>query len=139
MSAVRWIVPLAIASAAAVGIGACSSDNSVFGDTVLTGGEGGVSSSSGQGGDLFDGGADECTTDEDCNGGVCHNGKCCGSVDQLCGDGCCDVTEVCLFEACVTPGDDCVSAADCPEDHYCEPALGENQGAGGSGANCTQP
>ncbi len=139
MRAVHWIVPLALGCAVATGIGACSSDDTAFGSSSSgQAGGGAASSSSGQGGDLFDGGADECTTDEDCNGGVCHNGKCCGSIDLFCGDECCEVTEVCLFEACVTPGDDCVSAADCPEDHYCEPALGE-QGAGGAGANCTQP
>jgi FG-GAP-like repeat len=94
----------------------------------------------GSGGDIFTGGNNPgCMTDADCEGGVCHNGQCCSSTTAICGDGCCDgAAEVCLFDACVVPGDDCVSQADCPPDHYCEPALGE-QGQGGQGANCTQP
>ena len=110
---------------------------------ISTGGTGGAGGAgvggAGVGGDVFvGGGTPGCNGDDDCEDGVCHNGLCCESTNAICGDGCCEGAEVCLFETCVVPGDDCISAADCPEDHYCEPALGE-QGQGGQGANCTQP
>jgi len=129
-----------LATAAAF-TGACGDGNTV----TQTTGSGGSASGGGnvggnaEGGSGFTGGGVQgCVSDDDCNGGVCNNGTCCGSVDAVCGDSCCDSGDVCLFDQCVTPGDDCVSEADCPPDHYCEPALGE-QGQGGQGANCTQP
>ena len=114
------------------------SSGGVGGSGAVGGGVGG-SGAGGVGGLGFGGSTVECTVDADCNGGVCHDGVCCGSGDLVCGAGCCDAGEVCLFEACVTPGDDCVSEADCPPGHYCEPALGEPGGQGGAGAGCTQP
>ena len=117
----------------------CETDNQGGGGFGQGGAGADGGNGSGNGGTLFDGGQQECANDDDCNGGVCHNGKCCPSSDLICGDGCCTSSEICLFNACVTPGDDCVSAADCPEDHYCEPALGDGGAGGGMGGNCTQP
>jgi len=124
-------------------LGACGEDSEVVFGQAGSGGVGANASggsSSGDGGTVFAGGGPPgCSNDDDCNGGVCNNCSCCDTADLVCADGCCAVTEVCLFDGCVTPGDDCVSEADCPEDHYCEPALGEDTGQGGAGANCTQP
>ena len=115
-------VPFAPSSGGAGPGGAASGGDATGGDGVFTGGNG-----------------PGCNNDDDCNGGVCNNGQCCASAEDVCGDGCCASGDVCLFDACVTPGDDCFSEADCPDDHYCEPALGENTGQGGAGADCTQP
>ena len=113
-----------------------SNANGVGGNGASSGAGG-----NGDGGTIFGSGGNNngCSNDEECNGGVCNNGECCSSQEAVCGDGCCDGAEVCLFDTCVIPGDDCVSQADCPDDHYCEPALGDSQGGGGMGAGCTQP
>ena len=131
---------------AGVSLAACSEDTTkVFGNTGSNGGGGGAATntnntSSGEGGSLFDGGGpSECSTNEDCDGGVCNDGICCGSVDQVCETACCSSSEVCLFNMCVTPGDPCVTEADCPDGHYCEPALGEGSGGGGQGGDCFEP
>jgi hypothetical protein len=100
----------------------------------------------GDGGNLFsDSGA--CKTAADCNGGVCINGACCASANDVCGSTCCAGGTVCLFGACVTPGANCTNAADCPAGQYCETALGSPDGgapvadasSGGDGGVCTQP
>jgi hypothetical protein len=128
--------------AGAIGVAACSDDAQVVLGTG-SGGAGAGGNSGGNpdtGGNIFAGGNNPgCLTNDDCNGGVCNNGECCATVDQVCGDICCMSTDVCLWDKCITPGDDCVSEADCPPDHYCEPSLGSNMGQGGMGANCTQP
>ena len=143
MSHARWAIVVAVI---VVGLGSvvsacsgCETDHQAGTGGAAAGGAGGAGASSGEGGSLFDGGQQECVEDDDCNGGVCHNGLCCPSADLICGSGCCETTEICLFDACVTPGDDCVSEADCPEDYYCEPALGDGGAGGGQGGNCTQP
>ncbi len=107
--------------------------------TPGTGGAGGIGMGGTGGGiSIGSGGAGECINDVDCDGGVCNDGVCCGSADLVCGSSCCgDASEVCLFESCVTPGDDCYSVEDCPEDWFCEPALGDT-GDGGAGGTCTQ-
>ncbi len=69
--------------------------------------------------------AAECTTNQDCNGGVCLNGRCCPSADRVCGNACCRPGETCYANACVVPGKVCHSAADCEENQYCEFGLGE--------------
>jgi hypothetical protein len=122
--------------------GACSdSSQVVVGPSTGGSGAGGnAGGNGGTGGSLFTGGGPQgCMSDDDCMGGVCNNGECCADADAVCGDICCNVGDVCLFDSCVVPGDDCVSEADCPDDNYCEPALGEPTGMGGAGANCTQP
>ena len=105
---------------------------------------GGTSSQGGSGGagpdddaltTVGQGGSGECSTDAECTDGICNNGTCC-ELDSVCGDGCCPTGDVCLFDACVTPGDECVTEEDCPDKHYCEPALGESTPPIG---NCTQP
>lgn len=123
---------------------ACDSSTEVpFAPAGGAGGEAGATGGAGGEGASFSagvGGMTGCTSDDDCDGGVCNEGVCCGSADLVCGAGCCaDATEVCLFDACVVPGDDCFTVADCPPDHYCETALGDDPGTGGAGANCTQP
>lgn len=77
-----------------------------------------------------------CVTDNDCAAGTCVGGQCCETL--ACGQSCCPDGDACLFNACVTPGAACVSAADCPAEHYCELALGETMPPGG-GPTCTQP
>jgi hypothetical protein len=62
---------------------------------------------------------DECADDE-----TCVAGTCCADA-AVCGDTCCGGDQVCSFASCVVPGDECIDATECPEDHYCEYALGE--------------
>ncbi len=73
-------------------------------------------------------------------GGACIAGSCCPAV-QACGAVCCDASDVCLFDACVTPGAPCTSNGNCPEGDYCEPSLGGGDG-GASPApapGCVEP
>jgi hypothetical protein len=74
-----------------------------------------------------------CTKNEDCNGGVCLEGSCCASAEQVCGKLCCAVGKKCFANACVTPGKVCYSAGDCDPGQYCEPTLGPGGGGGGDG------
>lgn len=73
--------------------------------------------------DVFDAGP-ECITDEMCGEGVCIEGACCASLDDVCGTECCGAGQACFANACVTPGDECASAADCEDGEYCELGLG---------------
>ena len=145
MSAGRWVLLAVVClAAAALTAVACSSDTpkGIFatGTNTNVGGAGAApDGGTGNGGDLFDGGGVGCTGDKDCDGGVCLDGMCCASAELACDKLCCNQGEVCLFGGCVLPGDPCVSEADCPDDHYCEPALGEGSGGGGQGGDCTQP
>ncbi|MEM9194765.1 MAG: FG-GAP-like repeat-containing protein [Myxococcota bacterium] len=68
--------------------------------------------------------ASSCTSDDQCGGGVCVEGACCSSTDQVCGTSCCAATETCFANACVTPGGDCRATEDCDPGQYCEPSLG---------------
>ncbi|MCA9653766.1 MAG: VCBS repeat-containing protein [Myxococcales bacterium] len=68
---------------------------------------------------------------EDCEG-ECIDGSCC-PVAQACDGVCCGDTEVCSFQQCVVPGDECVDASECPDEHYCEYSLGEPGDGGGMG------
>ncbi len=70
--------------------------------------------------------------DPDTCDGVCTGDVCC-DADLACGDVCCDAGDVCSFGSCVTPGQDCIDASECAEDEYCEYALGEDPGGGGTG------
>lgn len=136
--------------AGALAMASCSSDDStVFGaGSTGTGGQtssasamgGNVQGPGGNGGNGGKGGSQDCASDDDCKGGVCNKGTCCESASLACGDGCCTSGQACLFETCVTPGKPCVSQADCPDKHYCEPALGDNgQGGSNQGGDCSQP
>jgi len=59
-----------------------------------------------------------------CIDGTCIGELCC-PINQACTDTCCAQGEVCSFQQCVVPGNDCVDATDCPPDAYCEYTLGE--------------
>ena len=76
-----------------------------------------------------------CTKNEDCKGGVCLAGHCCGSAAQVCGELCCPGATVCFANACVTPGKLCYSVGDCEPGQYCEPSLGPNAGSDGGVAD----
>jgi len=69
--------------------------------------------------------ADECE-------GECIDDQCC-AADKACDGVCCGEPEVCSFQQCVVPGDECVDASECPEDNYCEYSLGEPGKGGGMG------
>ena len=69
-----------------------------------------------------------CADDE-----TCVAGSCCPNA-SMCGDTCCVGAEVCSFASCVVPGDECIDATECPDDHYCEYALGEPGDEGEVGA-----
>jgi hypothetical protein len=73
--------------------------------------------------DVFDAGP-ACTTDDMCGEGVCLEGSCCASLENVCGTSCCGAEQECFANACVTPGDECASAADCDDGEYCELGLG---------------
>lgn len=113
----------------------CScSDDEADGTTTSAGGSGGLGAggTAGSGANILpDAG---CQVGDPCgDGGVCAgDGTCCEVADLLCGDQCCGAGQVCSFQACQTPGDDCVDATDCAADEYCEYGLGEG-GAGGQG------
>jgi hypothetical protein len=59
-----------------------------------------------------------------CIDGTCIGELCC-PINQACTDSCCAQGEVCSFQQCVVPGNDCIDATDCPPDAYCEYSLGE--------------
>ncbi len=124
------------------------------GDAGTESGGGGSGGTGGTGGDdggtLPVDGSTGCSSNAECDGGICMpDGTCCDSIEHACGDVCCDAGETCLFSECITPGDPCLTEADCPDGYYCEPALGDDPdpdgGTGGSagaadgGAVCTQP
>ena len=67
-----------------------------------------------------------------CEDGTCVDDVCC-PTEQVCDVQCCGGGEVCSFQQCVVPGDECVDASECPDDHYCEYSLGEPGEGGGKG------
>jgi hypothetical protein len=71
------------------------------------------------------------TCDDTCEG-ECIDGSCC-EAEKACDGVCCGQAEVCSFQECVVPGDECVDASECPDDHYCEYSLGEPGDGGGVG------
>ena len=101
------------------------------GGSTGTGGETGDASGTGI---VDDTGADTGPTCGDECEGECIDDVCC-PVEQACSDVCCGDTEVCSFQQCVVPGDECIDASECPDDHYCEYSLGE-PGKGGGGGMC---
>ncbi len=97
---------------------------------------------SGDGGDATDlaDGSTDCTSNAQCNGGVCVDGSCCPTQEQVCGQQCCGTDAVCFANACVVPGDICISSVDCAEGEYCEPALGpENEDPPPGTEDCLMP
>lgn len=68
-----------------------------------------------------------CGTGEVCEGAVCHLE--CEAESVRCHDDsgaevCCSEGEVCAADRCVRPEIPCADFWDCPEETYCEPALG---------------
>lgn len=146
------IVTLALILPPAALVGACdgggesSSTAGSAGSTSSTTGGGGSTSSTAMGGSggLFGtGGAGECTSNDQCNGGVCVGGVCCPTADLACAGACCTEGTVCLFDKCVAPGKPCHTANDCDPGQYCETALGDGMGGagggGGTGGTCIAP
>ncbi|MFO0550339.1 MAG: VCBS repeat-containing protein [Polyangiaceae bacterium] len=125
-SPARFVL-LAVLAQASVAC-SCSDDTATGGSGGATGGSGGNSAGgtagSANGGS---GGAAPCITTEDCAVGTCVSGACCPTPERVCGATCCSDGSVCLFDACVTPGDPCHTSNDCPDGQYCETALGEEQ------------
>ncbi len=143
---------LALSAATAVILAACgsSTNDSNFapdgsaGDSSI---DSGLSDAPHGDGSLIGSDASSCQSAADCHGGVCLNGSCCASSNDVCGSVCCTGTTVCLFGSCVTPGGPCYSAGDCAAGQYCETALGPQTdggtaapegGGGGDGGVCTQ-
>ena len=132
---------------ATVAIASCGGET---GDTNGTGAAGnttnggGGSTSTANGGDgggggfILPDGGDCSSPGGSCpEGEVCAGGSCCAEA-LACGAACCAMGQVCSFQQCVTPGDICVDATDCPDGFLCDYALGEpaggSGGAGGGGA-----
>ncbi|MCC6553185.1 MAG: VCBS repeat-containing protein [Polyangiaceae bacterium] len=129
---------LCLVAPAAIGSSCTCGD----GDSQSPGGSGGSGASGGggsggSGGTLFgDAGDAGCVDGEACgDGGICAGGVCC-EADKACGAACCAAAEVCSFQECVVPGAVCVDATDCPDDSYCEYALGEPADGGVADAGC---
>jgi hypothetical protein len=142
---VCFALPLGVLAASA---GGCGSD--AGGDTVS--GRGFTGGGAGRAGkDAAPDATSSCTSNAQCNGGVCIGGVCCASTADKCGDTCCNGGAICLFEHCVVPGADCHSAHDCADGQYCETSLGDNPDSGpvwngpdagsddGGGPICTLP
>lgn len=140
MRRAAWILGGLVMVAGAVP--ACSCGDGGDGSTTTTGpggtgGAGGAtpagSGGNGQGGSLING----------CESGiVCGAGECCATGEECvinaclpacatsvrCGPDlsvCCGAGEVCVADACVAPGADCLDWADCAENEFCEPTLGQ--------------
>lgn len=68
---------------------------------------------------------DNCCEDgQDCINGECFDpcaGTRCGAALELC----CAGQDVCIFDACITPGQACQNTFQCPEGQYCEASLGQ--------------
>ncbi|MCB9596456.1 MAG: VCBS repeat-containing protein [Sandaracinaceae bacterium] len=67
--------------------------------------------------DCCDGATEECV-DDACLP-ICASMLRCGPSNT-----CCPAGDLCISEACVTPGDACVEEIDCPLDAYCDASLG---------------
>lgn len=123
----------------AVSVSACGADD---GGSAGPGGSGGSGASGGADGSAATGGG---IIDPDsgkdcpggCDGGVCIDGSCC-ALASACGSACCSGGEVCSFQQCVTPGEICLDASECPDGHYCEYSLGDPGQDGGAtdGGSC---
>ncbi len=64
-----------------------------------------------------------CADDEDCAAGACvaacESGVRCGADQSTC----CDMGQVCVSDACVTPTGTCIDSFDCELGEFCEPTL----------------
>ncbi|HHH11541.1 MAG TPA: VCBS repeat-containing protein, partial [Sorangium sp.] len=96
-------------------------------------GDGGNTGGQGTGGTLFPG----CDSNI-----ICGQGECCEVGEECvlqqclgacasqvrCGQNlevCCTAGEVCINDGCVVPGNACLDWADCAENEFCEPTLGQ--------------
>ena len=128
---------VAVVASAACG----SSDEDVAKGRPGSGGSGGASAdgSAASGGTSSGGTGAVVNTDTGtpclggCDGGECINGVCCPS-DLACGDACCAATDVCSFQKCVTPGNECIDSSECAPTEYCELSLGGDPMPGDAGA-----
>ena len=143
----KWhlaVIPAAVVSLASVLVlASCSHTGSGGAGGKATGTGTGASSSTGDASSST-GTAGMCTTNADCNGGVCNLGTCCATAADVCGATCCTGGQVCLTNTCVTPGANCQSAGDCPPGQYCETALGSGSttsstSSTGTSMVCSEP
>ncbi len=117
----------------AAGLAACSGGGAEGGDdfssTFTDGSEGSAETgdvSSGESGDASSGESGETgtpTCSEPCTDGECIDGVCCALAD-ICDGVCCSGGQVCSFQACVTPGNDCLDDGECGAGEYCDTSLG---------------
>ena len=77
-----------------------------------------------------------CAEGETCVAGECCQSPCGGAGVPLV---CCSAGQLCSFQQCVTPGAECVDAADCPPDSICDYSLSDPPmgGGGGMGGACS--
>lgn len=132
---------IVIATSASLLAAACDGDSASGGPgsgasaAAPPGGGGGAGAGS-EGGMLGLGGNDGCVDGQPCDGGICTGDVCC-PVEQACFGACCVDSDICSFQQCVTPGNDCIDADDCLPGEYCEYALGDPpMGQGGAGGSC---
>lgn len=134
-------------------ISACSGDDN--GTTSNAGGSGGTSDGGGSGGTAGDsgpggsGGSGGILNPEAGDDGGCPSNILCGPTGVCCpmgtecvegacvaecasgvrcgddGSTCCVAGDVCLSQACETPGASCDDSYDCAEGQFCEPTLGQ--------------
>jgi len=102
--------------------------------TTSVGGAGGhatTATSTSQGGGFQECTGTACGVGACCDPGTeeCVQGGCLPTCDSAvrCGDDlsvCCGSGQVCIAQACATPGNACTDWADCAEDEFCEPTIG---------------
>lgn len=120
----------------AADVDASDTDPADADDAADTGADGdGATSDVDEDADGGDADADTCPDERKCGGECCESGQDCINGQCLdpcsgtrCGENlglCCTGGDVCIYDACTTPGDDCQSTFQCPEDEYCESTLGK--------------
>ncbi len=118
------------------------------GDSDITGGSGpggnnnggaGAGQQGGSGGGFSTSSSMECIPGEPCEGGVCDASGMCCAFENACGSACCAGAEVCSFNSCVVPGDECHDDTDCAKDEFCDFSQGEPPMEGGGGAGGGNP
>jgi hypothetical protein len=103
------------------GCDGCQSESTVNNQSGDTGGDGWTVDTTTD--DTTDDSTDDDTTD-DARDDSGSDAEQCAAANQ-CGTDCCEGGELCLREACVTPGSDCESNIQCGDDEVCEPTLGK--------------
>ncbi|HWB82248.1 MAG TPA: VCBS repeat-containing protein [Nannocystaceae bacterium] len=126
----------------AIALFACNDGGGERGDEVGSGSltltSAGTSSAGSESGDTVALDESSSTTaggcDPECEG-ECIEGVCC-PLESACDGVCCNEGDVCSFQECVTPGDECIDASECADNEYCEYSLGEPGGMGGMMGMC---